>query len=196
MKTHEWLDKYNAIWSSVPAYHDLTPKNKSYEEDSQWNGKEMKEMSRYLLGVVTQSVRGGSPAQRPIFNRPIECTRALLEFYIYARYKSHDDATLSNMEYALHCFHTFKDVFLLGRAGKKAKSKANALITQLVKKRKVDEETNVETWTPSKKGREMNAWRDYLSDQKVIGHVFNPNPHWRLDFMWFPHSSVALSLTI
>jgi len=80
MKTHERLDKYNAIWLSVPAYHDLTSKNKSYEEVSQWNGKEMKEMSRYLLGVVTQSLRGGSPTQRPIFNRAIECTRALLEF--------------------------------------------------------------------------------------------------------------------
>ena len=165
MMTHKRLDKYNAIWLSVPAYHDLTPKNKSYEEVSQWNGKEMKEMSRYLLGVVTQSVRGGSPAQRPIFNCPIECTRALFEFYMYARYKSHDDATLSYMEDALHRFHTFKDVFLLGRAGRKAKAKANALRRELVKKRKVDEETNAETWTPSKKRREMNAWRDYISHE-------------------------------
>jgi len=58
MKTHERLDKYNAIRLSVPTYHDLTPKTMSYEEVSQWIGKEMKEMSRYLLGVVTQSVRG------------------------------------------------------------------------------------------------------------------------------------------
>jgi len=56
MKTHEQLDKLNAIWLSVPAYHDLTPKTESYEEVSQWNGKEMKEMSRYLLGVVTLSL--------------------------------------------------------------------------------------------------------------------------------------------
>jgi hypothetical protein len=28
---------------------------------------------------------------------------------------------------ALHRFHTFKDGFLLGQAGKKAKAKANAL---------------------------------------------------------------------
>jgi len=48
MKTHERLDKYNAIWLSVPAYHNLTPNNNSYEEVSQWNGKEMKGMSRYL----------------------------------------------------------------------------------------------------------------------------------------------------
>ena len=130
MKTQERLDKYNAIWLSVPAYHDLTPKDKSYEEVSQWNGREMNEMSRYLLGVVTQSLQGGNPAQRRIFNCAIEFTRALLEFYMYAQYKSHDDATLSYMEDALHRVHTFKDVFLLGRAGKKAKAKANAQRTE------------------------------------------------------------------
>jgi len=152
----------------MPAYHDLTPKNMSYEEVSQWNGKEMKEMSQYLLGVVTQSLQGGSPAQRPIFNHAIECTWALLEFYMYVRSKSHHAATLSYMEDALRRFHTFKDVFLLGQAGKKAKAKANALRMELVKKRKVAEETNAETWMPSKKRREMNAWRDYISHEMDV----------------------------
>jgi len=122
-------------------------------------------MSPYLLEVVTQLLQRGSPAQRPIINHAIECTRALLEFYMYARYKSHDDATLSYMEDALHCFHTVKDVFLLGRAGKKVKARANALRTELVKKQKVDKETNAETWTLSKKWCEMNAWRDYISHE-------------------------------
>jgi len=72
---------------------------------------------------------------------------------------------MSSMEDALHRFHIFKDVFLVGRAGKKAKTKANDLRTELVKKRKVDEETNAETWTPSKKRREMNAWQDYISHE-------------------------------
>ena len=147
----------------MPAYRDFTSKNKSDEEVSQWNGKETKEMSRYLLGVVTQSLRGRSPAERPIFNRAIECTRALSDFNMYARYISHDDATLSYMEDALHRFHTFNDVFLLGPAGKKVKAKTNALRTELVKKRKIDEETNAETGTPSKMQREMNAWWDYIN---------------------------------
>jgi hypothetical protein len=56
MKTHERLDKFKEILLSMPAYHDLTPKHKSYEEVSQWNAKEMKEMSLYLIGVVTQSL--------------------------------------------------------------------------------------------------------------------------------------------
>jgi len=108
MKTHDPLDACNAIRLSRPAYHDLIPKNTSYEEISQCNAKEMKEMSWYLLGVVTQSVRDGSPAPSPIFNYAIECTWALLECYMYAGYKLYNDATLSYMEDALHCFHTLK----------------------------------------------------------------------------------------
>jgi len=157
-KTREHLDMYNAIWLSAPAYHDLTPKHKSYEEVSQWNGKEIKEISQYLLGVVTQYLQGGNPTQRPIFHRSIEYTWALLDFSMYARYKSHDDATSSHMEDYLHCFHTFQDGLFLGRAGKKAKNKANALTTELVKTQKVGGETHAATWTPSKKWREMNTW--------------------------------------
>jgi len=73
------------------------------------------------------------------------------------QYKSHDDATLSYMEDTLHRFHAFKDVFLLGRARKQAKPKTNALRTELMKKRKVNKETNAATWTPSTMLREMNA---------------------------------------
>jgi hypothetical protein len=130
----------------------------------------MKEISRYLVGVVTQSLRGGSPAQRPILNPANECTRALLDFYMYAQYKSHDDATLSYMEDAMHRCHTYEDVFLLGRAATKAKAKANDLRTELVKNRKADEETHAATWTPSKMRREMNAWRDFISHQIDISN--------------------------
>jgi hypothetical protein len=84
---------------------------------------------------------------------------------MYAQYKSHDNATLSYMEDALHRFHTFNDVFFLGLAGKLAKANCKALRTDLVKKRKVDEETNAETWTPSRKRRDMNAWREYISPE-------------------------------
>ena len=70
------------------------------------------------------------------------------------------------MEDALRRFYTFKDVFLLRRAGKEGKAKANSLRTELVRKLKDNEETHVETWTPSQKRREMNAWRDTIS-QKI-----------------------------
>jgi hypothetical protein len=56
MKMHEQLDKYNALWLSMSAYHDLTPKTKSHEQVFQWNRKEIKKISQYLLGVVTESI--------------------------------------------------------------------------------------------------------------------------------------------
>jgi hypothetical protein len=43
MKTHEQLDKYNAIWISMCADHNLKTKNKVHEKVNQCNGKEMKE---------------------------------------------------------------------------------------------------------------------------------------------------------
>jgi len=132
-------------------------------------------MSQYLLGVVTQSLRGGNPAQRPIFNHAIGCPQGLIKFHMYARYKSHDVATLSCMEDTLHRLHTFKDVFLLGRAGKETKARATALRMELVKKRTVDEESNAETWTPSKKQHEMNAWRDYISHEIDISKLLDAN---------------------
>jgi len=65
---------------------------------------------------------------------------------MYAWCKSHDDPTLSYTEDILHRFHAFKDVFSLGRASKTVKIKANALSTEIVKKWKIDEETNDDTW--------------------------------------------------
>ena len=62
-------------------------------------------------------------------------------------------------------FHTFNDGFLLRQAGKRAKAKTNALRTELVKNQKVDDTSNAETWTPSKKWREMNALWDYFSHE-------------------------------
>jgi len=133
-------------------------------------------MSRYLLGIVTQSLQGGSPAQHPICNRAIESTRALLEFHMYAQYKSHNDATLHYIEDAWCHFHTFKDVFFPGQASKKAKDKANAQRMQLVTKRKVDKETNAETCRPAKKWREMNARQD------DIGHEIDLSKKLDADF--------------
>jgi hypothetical protein len=83
-KMYEWHDRYNAIWESLCAYHNLTQKTKSYEAVCQWNGKEMKEMSWYVVGVVTQSQQVGRTAHHPISNHAIECTRTVLEFYVYA----------------------------------------------------------------------------------------------------------------
>jgi hypothetical protein len=72
------------------------------------------------------------------------------------------------MEDDLRHFHIIKDVFLLMRAGNKAKAKANTVRTELVKKRKVAVQTNAYYWTPSKKRCKMIAWRDYIGHEIAI----------------------------
>jgi hypothetical protein len=94
---------------------------------------------------------------------------------MYALYKSHDDAKFSYMEDTLCRFHTFKDVFLLLRGSIKAKGKANALRTQLLKKRKIVDATHADSWMPSKKWRKMNAWWDYISHKIDISKESDTN---------------------
>jgi hypothetical protein len=86
------------------------------------------------------------------------------------------------MEFVLRHFGTFQDSFSLGRPSKKAKAKANTLGTELVKKQKVDEKTNAETWKQSKKRHKMNSWWDYISHgidvSKELNADFNcPKTH-------------------
>jgi hypothetical protein len=91
------------------------------------------------------------------------------------------------MQDALRHFHTFRDVFLLGRAGKKAMAKTNPLRTELMKKGKVDEERNANCWTPSKKRHDMNTRQNYISHKidisKELDAYFNfPKIH--LMYLW------------
>jgi hypothetical protein len=87
MKTHEWLNKLNAFLLSVPAYQDLTLKNVSYKEVSAWNGKDIKEISQYILGVVTQSLRAANLSVHGILKHAIVCIWTLLQSLVYALYK-------------------------------------------------------------------------------------------------------------
>jgi len=96
---------------------------------------------------------------------------------MYAPYKSHNDATLSYLEDALHRFHTFNNVFLLCRTGNKVKVKANGLRRDHVKKPKVDQEPNAATGMLSKKLREMNAWRDYIGHKIDVSKEMDANFH-------------------
>jgi hypothetical protein len=141
MNMHEQHIKFNAMWFSMPASNDLIPKAKLYEEVSQWQGKEIKETSQCLLGVPTQTLQGQTPTQNPIFIRINWCTRDVSEAKIHTPYKSYDDATLSYMVESVGSFLTVKDDFLLGHAGRMAEADPNTIRVELVKKRKLDENT-------------------------------------------------------
>jgi hypothetical protein len=92
---------------------------------------------------------------------------------MYVQYKSHNDATLIYMDNTLSHYRTLKMVFLIWRADHKAKTKANAMRTELVKKQQVDNETNAEFWTHSKKRHKMNAWREIITCERDVSKEFD-----------------------
>jgi len=162
MKTHERLNNNNEIWWSVLAHHNLTIENMAYKEVCQWNGKEMNRIRRYLFEVGTQSLHDGSPTQSSIFNHAIQCTQEFLNFYMYSRYTSHNNAKLSYREDGYRRFPTFKSIFLVWWAGNKVKAKAYARRMELVKKWKVDEVTNPKTWMLLNTQDEITPWLGYI----------------------------------
>lgn len=142
LKQHKRLDKFNDIWLSVPAYLNMTKPRCAYEEVSRWNGGEIKTMTRFLVGVVRNTLRDPTPKQREAFERVVECTRSLIEFYFYAQYDSHDEETLDLMDNALCCFHDTKGVFQQFRAGKRLTAEANKRRKELCAERDTELEAH------------------------------------------------------
>ena len=118
LEEHSRFDQFNNIWLAVPPYLDMAAPSKPYAKISQWSGKEYKTMSRYLLPVLRNALRGGTPSERRKFDDAIECTRALLEFYMFCQYDSHDPDILQLMEDALRRFHRFQRILSSSRNGK------------------------------------------------------------------------------
>ena len=119
LKQHKHFEAFNNIWLSVPAYLDMAQPRRIYEEVSSWQGKEIKTRSRFLVAILSCALRAPFASQRDVFNQAIECSRALVEFYFYSQYNSHDEQTLGLMSTALRNFHHFKDVFCQFRASKR-----------------------------------------------------------------------------
>jgi hypothetical protein len=142
LKYHKRLERFNNIWLSVPAYLDMSKPRCAYEEVSRWNGGEIKTMTRFLVGVTRNALRNPAPAEKVAFESAVECTRALIEFYMYCQYESHDEDTLNLMENALRRFHNTKGVFLQFRVGKRLAAEAKDKRTELCKERDAELKAN------------------------------------------------------
>jgi hypothetical protein len=142
LKHHKRLEVFNNIWLSVPAFLDMSKPRCAYEEVSRWNGGEIKTMTRFLVGVTRNALRNPTPGEKAPFESAMECTRSLVEFYLYCQYESHDEDTLNLMENALRRFHNTKGIFLQFRVGKRLAAEAKDKRTELCKERDAELKAN------------------------------------------------------
>jgi hypothetical protein len=186
LKQHKRFEAFNNIWLSVPAYLDMAQPRRTYEEVSSWQGKEIKTMSRFLIAVLRCALRAPSASQRGVFNQAIECSRALVEFYFYSQYDSHDEETLGLMSTALRNFHHFKDVFRQFRAGKRVTQEGKARQKELIAQRD-DELRSMKLKTAAQRECERKLWNEFINAEMVEHHAeggaFNfPKIHQMLHF--------------
>ena len=96
---------------------------KAYREVTQWQGKEMRNLGRCLLGILAVALRQPDSPQVIFFKRALRCVRGLDNFNMMAQYCGHTDETMACMEDYLGRFHQMKDILLEFRVFKCTQAK-------------------------------------------------------------------------
>jgi len=112
LKKHGRLQAFDDVWKALPPYPEfLVPKN-AYREVAQWQGKEMRNLGRCILGVLAMALRQAQSSQVIPFKHALGCVRALVDFSMMAQYRSHRSDTIAYIEHYLNQFHRIKGIFL------------------------------------------------------------------------------------
>jgi len=98
---------------------------KAYGEVTQWQGKEMRNLSRCISAVIESAFRNPNSLQHHDFQNALKCVSTLVDFSLMGQYRRHTSDTLSYMEKYLAIFHRTKDVFLEFRTWKATRTEAN-----------------------------------------------------------------------
>lgn len=92
----------DARFQSISKFNGLRHFKDGISSVSQWTGKELKEMQRVFLSVISGIVN----------ERVFAAAKGLLDFIYLAQYQSHTERTLSQLEDALERFHFNKVAFI------------------------------------------------------------------------------------
>jgi len=165
LKKHDRQELFDEVWKSLPPYPGFFVPKKAYREVTQWQGKEMRNLGRCILGTLVSALRRPTLAQHGPFRDAIRCVRAVVDFSLMAQYRSHTEDTLGYMEQYLKDFHRYKEVFQEFRTSKKTRDEADANDEQLRLdlERKLKEAGRV---SAAKRRRLLDANRTQRTDER------------------------------
>jgi len=94
------MKTFDHIWSRLPPFPRFTRPNKAYRYMTQWQGKEMRNLLRVLLGVFTAALRRTTDADpiasrhKPLCNKAIPSIRYITNIFLIAQYQVHTHGTI------------------------------------------------------------------------------------------------------
>jgi len=156
LKKHARLQAFDTTWNALPPYPGFFVHKKAYREVTQWQGKEMMNLGRCLLGVLAVALRQPDSRQVITFKHAQDCVRALVDFNMMAQYRSHTRETIAYMEEYLDRFHRMKDIFLEFRVSKRTWANVDLQRKELRHQRA---QSNMRM-APSKRRRRLEDDRD------------------------------------
>jgi len=125
LKKQGQLQAFDDLWKALPPYLGfLVPKN-DYCEVAQWQGKDMGNLGRCILGVVAVALRQPQSLQVIPFKHALGCVRALVDFSMMAQNRSHTSDTIAYMEHYMDQFHWRKCIFVQFRVTKRTLAKVD-----------------------------------------------------------------------
>ena len=171
LKKHGRLEAFDDVWKTLPPYRGFLVPKKAYREVRQWQGKEMRNLGRCILGVLAVALRQPGGAQAIPFKRALGCVRALIDFNMMAQYRSHTPDTIAYMEDYLDQFHRMKDIFLEFRVTKRTQAKVDKQGKEIRRQRSLMREGAA----PSQRRRIRDDDRD--EENKLRMDMINAESH-------------------
>jgi len=163
LKEHGRLQAFDDIWKALPQYLGFLLPKKAYCEVTQWQGKEMRNLGRCILGVLAVALRQPGGTQAIPFQRALACVRALIDFNMMAQYQSHTPDTIAYMEDYCDQFHRIKDIFLEFRVTKRTQAKVDKQRKEIRRQRSLMREVAA----PSQRRRICDDHRDEENELRL-----------------------------
>jgi len=163
LKKYGRQQAFDDAWKALPPYPGFFVPKKAYREVTQWQGKEMRNLGRCVLGVLAVALRQPDNSQIQPFKRALTCVRSLLDFTMMAQYRSHTAETIQYMEDYAERFHETKDIFLEFRVSKRTQTKADEQRRELRRQRTLVERSNGK----SARRRILEQDREEENDQRM-----------------------------
>jgi hypothetical protein len=163
LKEVKRMDLFDAVFRCVPSYLKRPAQTKTFTEVTQWGGKDMRNYAHSVLACLYVSLRGIHNRHRESAGKVIRATKALVEFFFYCQYRSHNQDTLNDMQHCLKAFHDNKSVYLHFRASKTQRAK----VADTMKKLRGERDKGRLFLNSTQRKRYDDDWRHKLTEKEM-----------------------------